>query len=167
MEISDKIKSLLLKIKALADSGVGGEKENAHERLNFLLRKYNVSMSDLESEEIKDFEYSSEHQYRHIIIQVCASLRVPSFYKRRSRTCIIIECTNSQYIEICDKVDHYIKAYKEQLEIFNTAFYYKYNLYDMSGTKKPKSEDIDFERIRSMQKMASSMKDDDYILKLE
>lgn len=49
-------KELLKKIKALADSGVGGEKENAQKILAGLMKQYDISEEELSEENIKEFE---------------------------------------------------------------------------------------------------------------
>ena len=41
----------LMKTKALAERGVGGERENAERILTAMLQKYGISLDDLESEE--------------------------------------------------------------------------------------------------------------------
>ena len=52
----DKIE-LLKKIKALADRGIDGEKSNATELYNKLLKQYNILESDLNEDTRKEYEY--------------------------------------------------------------------------------------------------------------
>ena len=47
---------LVKKIKALAESGVGGEKKNAQKLLQELMTKYNISEESLNGEIINEFE---------------------------------------------------------------------------------------------------------------
>lgn len=55
---------LLKKLKALADNGVGGERENAQAMLDKLLAKYDISAEALSDDEVSDhgFTYHSDFE---------------------------------------------------------------------------------------------------------
>lgn len=51
--MDDKKKQLLNKLKALAERGVGGEKETVQRKLKELMKKYGVEEADLSDEKRK------------------------------------------------------------------------------------------------------------------
>ena len=51
---------LAKKLKALADRGVDGEKTNAEAMLNSLMKKHNITIEEIEGEELLDFFFKIE-----------------------------------------------------------------------------------------------------------
>lgn len=80
-------KERLKKLYALALRGVGGEKEQAQAILDKLLKKYAMTLDDLDDEVIQeyDLEYHGKEQDR-ILMQTAYKLRT---IKTRSITCNI------------------------------------------------------------------------------
>lgn len=66
---------LLKKLKALADNGVGGERENAQAMLDKLLAKYDISAEALSDDEVSDhgFTYHSDFE-RRLLSQLRAKI---------------------------------------------------------------------------------------------
>lgn len=64
--MDEKKKELLRKLQALAQRGVGGEKEGAQKKLEELMEKYGVEEADLtdEVEEDNDFFYKNKFEKR-------------------------------------------------------------------------------------------------------
>lgn len=62
---------LLQKLKALADKGIGGEKQNAERMLNSLMAKYGISEAELSEDKIIEakFTYRGETQ-KTILAQI-------------------------------------------------------------------------------------------------
>lgn len=50
----DKKKELLKKLQALAERGVGGEKESAERKLRELIKKYNIDEAELAEDKLKE-----------------------------------------------------------------------------------------------------------------
>ena len=61
--MDDKKKQLLNKLKALAERGVGGEKETAQRKLKKLMKKYDVEEADLSDEKKENFEFKYKNKF--------------------------------------------------------------------------------------------------------
>ena len=72
----EEIKSRLMKMKALANAGVGGERANAEKLLAELAAKYGIDLGDLDGEEVVEytFKFSSTWQ-RQLFSQLVGLLR--------------------------------------------------------------------------------------------
>ena len=55
--MTDKERELLIKIKALAEHGVGGEKINAQKMLEKLMKKLDITTEDLENNDLQVFHF--------------------------------------------------------------------------------------------------------------
>ena len=64
--MNEKQKALLQKLKALAERGVGGEKEGAERKLKQLMAKYGVDQLELEGDQVSRYEikYRGEFEKR-------------------------------------------------------------------------------------------------------
>jgi hypothetical protein len=137
---------LAKKIKALAEQGIGGEKENAAEQLKRLLKKYNLTMEDIEGEKTHErwFAYKSVDQ-RKFISQVIASViggKRPR-YSIKSLKEIGTDLTDAEFIEISEKIPFYWNHYQSELKTFYSAFIQVNKLYakpDESDTDKEEKE---------------------------
>lgn len=70
----DKLE-LIKKIKALAEQGTGGEKYNAQQKLEELMKKYNISNDDLAVDILKDFNFSVRREIdRKLLNQILYSV---------------------------------------------------------------------------------------------
>lgn len=73
---------LLKKIKALAERGYGGEKENAEKLLKKLMKEYNIKEEDLDEDVIKDFPFKKPKFYNAIkFAGVVYTLHVGGVYR--------------------------------------------------------------------------------------
>lgn len=125
----------LKKIKALAERGVGGEKETAMRMYQELLEKYELE----ESEVLEDlvtlhwFGYKTELEEElltQIFYKVTGSLEykryVGKLQRRKKRGC---DCTELEAIEIKLLFDFYRKELKRELKAFMIAFHQGNDLY--------------------------------------
>lgn len=130
---------LLKKLKALAEQGVGGEKLNAQNKLNELMKKYNVTETELSDDLLLDceFKYSGERE-RKLLIQVVYKVTndsnaVYSFIytatKRHCRTKLGCKATAAQKIEIDFLFDFYKKLYAKEEKVFFRAFIQKHQIF--------------------------------------
>lgn len=131
---------LAKKIKALAEKGIDGEKENAEKLLQNLMRKHNISIEDLEDEKSEMFYFKIEsysHDLEFKILnqltgifnlklfgmfppKIIRELKLPGNYG--------VECTKVIYIEIKAKFDFYCKSLEKRLDEFFYAFCIKNDL---------------------------------------
>lgn len=72
----DEIKGRLMKMKALANAGVGGERANAEKLLAELAAKYGIDLGDLDGEEIEEHEIKFTQTWqRELFGQLAAIMR--------------------------------------------------------------------------------------------
>lgn len=159
---------LLRKLKALAESGVGGEKINAQKKLGELMIKFGIS-----EEEICDdipiackFTYHGEDEkvlLRQIIYKVTDSTNIYGFeYTRSGRACRTkMGCiaTKAQQIEIEFLFDFHKKLYKKEVEIFRSAFIQKHKLFGKREDGDT-SDEIDYEELIKMSQFMGGMSDE-------
>ncbi len=135
----NKILDLAKKLKALADQGVDGEKENAAAMLQRLMEKHGITLESI-SDEVKRKRYFDIKTTQQKFFQQVASSVIGGgfsyFVSPTSKRRIGIELTDAQYIEIDAKFEFYIKAYEKDLDIFYRAFIHRNRL-----TAKPTEND--------------------------
>lgn len=133
----EKVLEKLGKIKALAERGVGGEKETALRMYEELCRKYEISEDEAEAAlmklEKRWFSYSTQLE-EELLIQIfykvtgdTAHYVYTGEYKRRKkRGCV---CTEIEAAEIQLLFNFYREKMKEELQAFMIAFKQKNNLF--------------------------------------
>lgn len=139
---------LLKKIKALAERGVGGEKESAQVLLDRLMKKYGVTESDLEAERVETawFRYRDEME-RRILNQVIymvtgkTSFGCIGRHTNRPRKERGVDCTAAERLEIEANYEFFKEAIKQEFEVFFTAFCSKNRLYPRESKVPAKSAD--------------------------
>lgn len=98
----------LERVKALAERGVGGEKENAEALLKRLMEKYEISDEDIEDTSTRTYFIRYQTQWERKLLHQIAYMHLGSghsfgcvgTYTNRSRKKVGVECTPAQYIEI-------------------------------------------------------------------
>lgn len=165
--MDDKIKEKLSRLKALAERGIGGERDNAGKLLDKLLNKYGARLDELDDEQEQDFffKYSGKEQ-QALLTQVasyvigesehCFYCATPS--GKRSKTKICIACTKAQKLEIEFLFDFYKRLWEKEKKTILTAFCLKHELFprktsEISDGEKPTSQEI--ERIKKAMQMLS------------
>lgn len=142
----EAIKERLRKMKALADFGIGGERDAAENLIREICSKHNISI-----DEVKD-DIEREHNIpcscswqRKIFIQLLGLMRIDQYgdrhcnklklkcesrfvTKRGSRRRRVLHfryftlCTDLQWLELISKFEVLCTSYKKQLKAFPTAF---------------------------------------------
>lgn len=170
--MSDK-RELIKKLQALAERGIGGEKEGAQKKLDELIKKYNIDIEEVlgnEEEEDKidyyDLYFKGSYE-RQILIQVIAMVgqseisayRGQTWTGRRSRNNIYVKCTKAQYIEIQITFEFYRDLWYEELELFSMAFINKHHLFGKCVESKEDSYESQYtkEQLLRMSFMAEGM----------
>lgn len=138
MEQKENVKELLLKLKALADRGIGGEKVNAEKMLAKMLTKHGLTIADLEaiSHSRHWFNFHKEEDlFKQIVYSEIGS--GGDMWKSRSkRGKIGIDCTHEAAILIQAKADLYIKAYQKEKVLFYRAFVMANSLYSKAPSTR-------------------------------
>lgn len=132
--MNENTKALLQKLKALADRGVGGEKDNAEVKLQALLKKYNLNMSDIDESVGRTRIFKVKHEHTTLFIQIASNVLGDKdvLYDKRergkTRTYYIKELIDLDFIELSEKYSFYARKYEADLETFYRAFIYKNEL---------------------------------------
>lgn len=67
--MSDKKKELLKKLQALAERGVGGERETAERKLKELNKKYGIEEEELNEDKIIDFDFKYHSEWEKKLLR--------------------------------------------------------------------------------------------------
>lgn len=133
----EKVLEKLGKIKALAERGVGGEKETAMRMYEELCRKYEISEDEAEAAlmklEKRWFSYSTpleEELLTQIFYKVTGDaacyVYTGQYSRRKKRGCV---CTELEAAEIELLFSFYRERMKEELKVFMIAFKQRNNLF--------------------------------------
>lgn len=166
--IDEKKKELLKKLQALAERGVGGEKEGAQKKLDQLMKKYGIEEMDLseDKEEDHDFRYHNGFEkkiLRQLFYKIVPDFRAHTYIYRRgegSRTTYGIRCTKAQALQIQIEYEFYCALWEEEVEFFMSAFIQKHRIFALP--KEGKDVDTDQmpeEDVMRMLAMMEGMKD--------
>lgn len=130
--MTDKIKRIIKKLQAVIDdTPFEGEKRNAENLLNKILKENNITLAELEKEtsEVKWFYITSKKIFngRHLSSQI-----VYRYYSEKhidkavyigsNNREICFEATLEEYVEIMARIKFYSSIYKHELETFYSAF---------------------------------------------
>ena len=161
--MEDKFLQLAKKLKALADQGVGGEKENAAAKLTAFMEKHGITMDQLGEDKRERSPFRVTKDQHKLFFQVAASvigMRATTYWViPGKRNLVKLETTKSEAIEIELKFRHYWKAYTDELKIFYSAFIQRNRIFsiDAKSTCQEPSEDDVQHAIRVL-KMAGAIK---------
>lgn len=132
-------KERLKKLYALALRGVGGEKEQAQAILDKLLKKYAMTLDDLDDEVIQeyDLEYHGKEQDR-ILMQTAYKVTDDknafnhlqcNHSGRACRTRLRVRCTAAQKAEIEFLFNFYVRLWEKEKEALLQAFFQKHRIF--------------------------------------
>jgi hypothetical protein len=163
---NDKL-ALAKKLRELALHGSDGEREAAQATLDKILKKYDLSLNDIDDEQQMEyrFKYHGEEE-RRLLRQISNKVfnekgHVQSlYYSSSGRKCsntVAITCTKAQYIEIEALFDFYKRLYEKEKELFFIVFVHKHKLFD--DKVDDNDSDISDEDILRMRFMMAGLSD--------
>ena len=155
-----KILELAKKLKALADRGIDGEKENATEMLEKFCKKHNISLTDIEEEKSTRHYFKTTKEQSSFfgqIVRYCLGKKAAVYcvYKKKYESGV--DCTPSEYLEIRFTFNFYWKAYKAEQKLFYAAFIQKNNLYPTDAETIYISDEKEIERLCKIECMANGI----------
>ena len=133
--MEEKTKERLKKLQALAERGVGGEKETAQRKLEQLLKANSLTLDDLETEKKYYFLFSYNGQHKATLLRQCiykvlgAAEPIKFYRSRGTRQKIGIDCTAAQKLEIELEYEFYSNVFDEEIITFMDAFIGKQKIY--------------------------------------
>lgn len=143
---------LLKKIKALAEQGIGGEKENAQKLLKSLMQKYGITDQDLNDEKIEIFDikmpafYNAQKLACQVIYSIVGNTNEKGLLKGGKR--YSIKSTAAEFLEFEAKFKFYSHYFKKELEMFYQAWVQANRIFPVkddskeSGNRKLTQEDL-------------------------
>ena len=131
------IKKRLKALQALAERGVGGEKETAKRKLEKLLAANNMTEDNLKEDEVRYylFSYSGAPYKPKLLQQVIYKIlghngHCCSIYKSKgTRNKFGVYCTPAQKLEIDLDYEFYCNLFDQEIEILLDAFIQKQELF--------------------------------------
>lgn len=138
--MDEKKKELLKKLQALAERGVGGEKETAERKLRQLMDKYGIDELELNEDKPQEFEFKySNAQEKRLIQQLFykilgASWRKQAYtyrYGKGSKSIWGIECTKAEGIQLQIEYEFYKQLWQEEMDLFFLGFIQKHNIFSL------------------------------------
>lgn len=155
----------LLKLKALADRGEGGEKETAARMLSKMLDRHGLKMEDLEKDEDElSFlvEYDGYLEFELLTRLYCFVTNSNAMKYRQPayvRTKLTLSMTRSQFMVFESYWDTIRKHHKQSLEEFSRAYRWK-NIPDPDvESAESKLTDAEIESLRRSANMMNSAPD--------
>lgn len=144
-------KVLMLKLLALEEFGVAGERENAKKALDRLLLKHNITRDFFKSEErtVRKFSYMDKLIVA-VLYWVLDSLgdEIKPFSRKGQRG-IFCKLNDFEFTRAKNAYSTWKKALKEELELTFVAFLAKNRIFSsLSNVSEPKT---DFRRIAKIQ----------------
>lgn len=167
-----KIEDLIKKLKVLADRGENGERQNAENLLNNLLKKHNISLEDLEEERSIDFVFQAEDETNDLFMKVVSNILGSThtiYGKKWNPNTFIVNTTPEFAVEIQSKFDFYSDLYKRELKAFYGAFIIKNHLFASDSSPRDFStlSEEELELYKKRMKMAEGMDSKSYFKQLQ
>lgn len=132
----ERLLQKIKRVQALAERGVGGEKDSAAALLETLMARYDITEADIsaEREELAWFRYKTELE-RRLLCQIIYSITGKAASgcvganTGRTRKKVGIECTAAERLEIEISFEFFNAAMGAELERFYTAFVNKNRIF--------------------------------------
>lgn len=123
---TEKLKSKAKKLKALADRGVGGEKESATKMYNEFMEKHGLNDGDIDpSANNRKFKVRTEDD---AFILTNVILSVNPFTKVNNLPSIVeAELDLEDFNEVKEKFRYFVKLWRVEKELLRMAFFSKHN----------------------------------------
>ena len=157
---SRKIKELMRKVRTLAERGENGERENAKTKLKELMQKYQITKFEESKKRKRSFKLADFNDCKtimvHCILDTVSKAKIDGSLQKRELYC---NMTDVEYIEVCEKFNHYYPEFHRQREGFIKAFILKNDL----GIVDSKSgEEDDSDSISDILNIIGSVKQSSY-----
>ena len=165
------IEKKLVKILALAERGIDGEKVNARFILEKLLKKHELTLDDIlkkDNQELikKGYRYKNKME-KTLLVQIYVSITNINdvrYWKRRNASIIGFELTAIDHIELSEMYGYYKKLLKEEISCIVDAFIQKHELYSSaSGEESSGDKTVDIERLQRIRRMMANMQDSSFV----
>jgi hypothetical protein len=149
----EKYIELCLKLRNLAENGIGGEKFNAKAQLEKLMSKHGITMTMLEDREVSLQQFRVAQKYRALFIQIVQAImgvKTPVGRVPGTKTLYCINVTKLQKLEIEGKFTFYKRAFAAHFDLFFFAFIVKNELFDKEH--KGQEDKLSLEQVKRIKR---------------
>nr|DAU50071.1 MAG TPA: Protein of unknown function (DUF2786) [Caudoviricetes sp.] len=162
--MTDKQRELLKKLQALAERGVGGEKEGAERKLKELIKKYGIEEDGLLEDKEEEFEFHFKGKWEKKLLRQLfykmfgleyANKTYGYRYGKGSKSIYGINCTRAEGLQLQVEFEFYKSLYYEELELFQDAFIQKHKIFDLKD--KPDDKEYTIEEKQRIMRMCQMM----------
>lgn len=145
-------KDLLLKIKRLAEQGIGGEKTNAQALLTKLLKKHKMTLDDLNEnkEELFFMKYNNMPFGERLLIQIMWQVTNNHAQGTYQKKTLAVMAKKSQQIEIAYRYEIYCEHLKKELELFYASYINANKIFGKTEGNSKNSSNLDVSRVLRM-----------------
>lgn len=166
----DRIKTLISKVFELSKKGVGGEKIAAQKKLEKLLKKYGLTLSDINGDEDdkqqRVFRIKNREDYLTLLTQVIWDVVPDVRIQQNTRKLEIYSKLNTeQYIEVNEKFNYFWNLWSKEKEQFLMAFIITNRLGLVSKNRHGEAKKMDKETVDGIKEKMFSVKKGKYISK--
>ena len=160
----ESIKEKLQKIKVLAERGETHEAETARKRLEVLLKKYGLQMSDLEETHKEEYRIRFKNRFELTLLVGAATAvigpeRTEELKYVASRNELILESTPWEYADIANMfawhTSNYRRERKKILKQLQTAYIYRQGLQFPEKLQEESKDSMTEEEIRDIRETIS------------
>ncbi|MBZ9753577.1 hypothetical protein K7W42_22355 [Deinococcus sp. HMF7604] len=126
MRLPDDIRTKLLKLRALAERGIGGEKRAAQAQYERILSEFGLTDQDVFPQDRVYDTYGIKNQHEEtLLIQVWAMVtqtRGTANYRKEGSRVLWFEATTAQHLEIKAEFTRHRKALADHLDRATSAY---------------------------------------------
>lgn len=151
--VSDALLRRIGKIKALAERGVGGEKDTAQAMLDTILARHGLTLDDIESKPARkwvEVSFSGEHE-RLLMLQIIRKVTQQGdlMIKRRprARSRLYVELSPVEQVEVEFMFEVMKAALAKEMEKMTMAFIHANNLFGPRAERDDDEDDSDEQEI--------------------
>lgn len=155
-----KLTEKLSKLYELSKRGIDGEKINAQQMLGRLLKKYDISIEDIEADKTKPRRYNYSSQEIMRLMKQIIFLINPEvdLYRFRGQRSLYAELSDYEHLRISELIEFHKKNYKEEKKLLLNDFFVAYVnkqdlLLHLPGKENENEEAIDWEEIQRQIKL--------------
>lgn len=157
---SRKVMELIRKVRTLAERGENGERDNAKVKLRELMEKYQITKFEESKKKKRSFKLADFNDCKtimvHCILDTVAKAKIDGSLQKRELYC---NMTDVQYIEVCEKFNHYYPEFHRQREAFVKAFILKN---DLGIVDSQSGEENDSDSVSDIANIIGSVKPSSY-----
>jgi hypothetical protein len=152
----------LRKIYELSLHGVGGEKRNAKELLDELLRRQRLTVRDLVAEERQKFRFGWTHEWEftllmQVIAKVTNQIELSSYVVRDDERARLYSLTPAQAVEVDFLYEEYRAAFAQEQERLLQAFVQRNEIFPAQQSERPERTAAELAEIERMFQMMEAL----------